>query len=156
LFGQSNIIVDGEGYPRICDYGLAFIIDPSEFPSIKTAGACRWDAPEIVNPPDTMSLDDSLALFTTESDVYAFAMTILEVIIDLWPLNIEMLTNINLCRYSQGKSHSTRRGTIAQLYSLSLTGVVLNSHRVWRSGKTSWSLFVIVGMKNPAGGLHLG
>lgn len=75
----SNIIVDGEGYPRICDYGLAFIIDPSEFPSIKTAGACRWDAPEIVNPPDTMSLDDSLALFTTESDVYAFAMTVLEV-----------------------------------------------------------------------------
>ena len=42
-----------------------------------------------------MSLDDSLALFTTESDVYAFSMTVLEVIIDLWPLDIEMLINTN-------------------------------------------------------------
>jgi hypothetical protein len=82
LFGQSNIIVDGEGYPRICDYGLAFIIDTSEFISIKTAGPCRWYASEIMNPPDAISLDDSLALFTTESDVYAFGMTVLEVIID--------------------------------------------------------------------------
>ena len=89
-----------------------------------------------MNPPDTMSLDDSLVLFTTESDVYAFAMTVLEVIIDLLPLDIEMLTNTNLCRYSRGKSHSTRRGMIALLYSLSLTGVVLNSRRVWMSGKT--------------------
>jgi serine/threonine protein kinase len=153
LFGQSNIIVDGGGCPRLCDYGLASIIDPSEFISVKTAGPCRWSAPEIMNPPDTISLD---ALFTTESNVYAFGMTVLEVIIDFWPLDIEMLINTNLCRYSQDKSHSTRRGMIAPLYSPSLTGVVLNSHRVWMSGKTFGSLFVIVGMKSPVGGLHPG
>ena len=77
---QSNVLIDGDGNPRICDYGLAFIIEPSEFTSIKTAGACRWTAPEIMNPPEeTTSTNDSLALFTRESDVYAFAMTVIEV-----------------------------------------------------------------------------
>jgi len=73
----SNILVDADGNPRICDYGLAFIIEPSEFTSIKTAGACRWTAPEIMNPPhDAKSAN---ALFTIESDIYSFAMTVLEV-----------------------------------------------------------------------------
>jgi serine/threonine protein kinase len=76
----SNVLIDGDGNPRICDYGLAFIIEPSEFTSIKTAGACRWTAPEIMNPPeDTTSTNDALALFTKESDVYAFAMTVIEI-----------------------------------------------------------------------------
>jgi len=76
----SNILIDDDGRPRICDYGLAFIIEPSDFTSIKTAGACRWTAPEIMNPPeDTVYADDSLALFTEQSDIYAFAMTILEI-----------------------------------------------------------------------------
>jgi serine/threonine protein kinase len=79
-FQQSNILIDEGKRPRICDYGLAFIIEPSEFTSIKTAGACRWTAPEIMNPPeDTVYADDSVALFTRESDVYAFSMTVIEV-----------------------------------------------------------------------------
>jgi len=76
----SNVLMDSGEHPRICDYGLAFIIEPSEFTSIKTAGACRWTAPEIMNPPEDIAYaDDSLALFTTESDVYAFAMTVIEI-----------------------------------------------------------------------------
>jgi len=76
----SNVLMDGEEHPRICDYGLAFIIEPSEFTSIKTAGACRWTAPEIMNPPeDATSTNEPLALFTKESDVYALAMTVLEI-----------------------------------------------------------------------------
>jgi serine/threonine protein kinase len=72
-------LVDADERPRICDYGLASIIEPSEFTSIKTAGACRWTAPEIMNPPeDASSASHSLALFTKESDVYAFGMTTLE------------------------------------------------------------------------------
>ena len=83
IFEQSSVIIDGDGCPRICDYGLAFIIEPSEFMSIKTAGACRWTAPEIMNPPeDDVYVNDSIALFTKESDVYAFGMTVLEVILD--------------------------------------------------------------------------
>jgi len=76
----SNVLVDDGGHPRICDIGLAFIIEPSEFTSIKTAGACRWTSPEIMNPPeDAEPTNDSAALFTKESDIYAFGMTILEI-----------------------------------------------------------------------------
>jgi hypothetical protein len=92
MFGQSNVIINGDGYPRICDYGLAFIIEPSEFTSINTAGACRWTAPEIMDPPEAViSANDSVALFTKESDIYAFGMTALEVILD--PM-------VSRCRYA--------------------------------------------------------
>ena len=83
IFGQSNVIIDSNGYSRICDYGLAVIMEPSEFTSIKTTGACRWTAPDIMDPPeDVVSANHSTTLFTTESDVYAFGMTVLEVILD--------------------------------------------------------------------------
>jgi serine/threonine protein kinase len=52
----ANVLVDHNDRPRICDYGLAFIIEPSEFTSIKTAGACRWTAPEIMNPAENAQL----------------------------------------------------------------------------------------------------
>jgi hypothetical protein len=42
-----------------------------------------------MNPPEDASANDSLALFTTESDIYAFGMTVLEVntfLRDLWTL----------------------------------------------------------------------
>jgi serine/threonine protein kinase len=72
--------MDEDGHPRIYDFGLAFIIEPSNFTSIKTAGACRWQAPEILSPPEgNTNGDDSLALFTKESDIYAFAMILIEV-----------------------------------------------------------------------------
>lgn len=79
LLFQANVLVDDDGNARISDYGLAFIIEPSEFTSIKTAGACRWTAPEIMNPPEDDAANESPALFTKESDVYAFAMVVIEV-----------------------------------------------------------------------------
>jgi len=78
----ANILVDQDGCARICDYGLAFIIEPSEFTSIKTAGACRWTAPEIMNPAESAqnaNAADALPLFTKSSDIYAFGMTMLEI-----------------------------------------------------------------------------
>jgi hypothetical protein len=72
--------MDQDKRPRIWDYGCTFVIQPSEFTSIKTAGACRWTAPEVMNPTeDAASTNDPLSLFTKESDVYAFGMTVLEV-----------------------------------------------------------------------------
>jgi len=80
----ANVLVDSDNCARICDYGLAFIIEPSEFTSVKTAGACRWTAPEIMNPvegPQDAHANDSESppLFTEKSDIYAFGMTILEI-----------------------------------------------------------------------------
>jgi len=53
----SNILFDEDENPCICDCGLAFIIEPSEFTSIKTAGPCRWIVPEIMNPPESATCD---------------------------------------------------------------------------------------------------
>jgi len=62
------------------DYGLAFIIHSSDFTSTKTAGTCRWTAPEVINlPDDELELNDPPPLFTMASDIYAFAMTVIEV-----------------------------------------------------------------------------
>lgn len=83
----SNILVDADERPRICDCGLAFIIEPSEFTSIKTAGPCRWTAPEIMSPPEDATSVNSTALFTEESDIYAFGMTTLEIFTGQIPFN---------------------------------------------------------------------
>jgi len=73
----ANVLMDDKEHPRICDCGLTFIIEPSEFTSVKTAGACRWTAPELMDPSEAAQ-NDPHALFTAESDVYAFAMLVIE------------------------------------------------------------------------------
>lgn len=70
------------GSARICDYGLAFITELPEFTPVKTARACRWTAPEIMNLVENVrnaSASGSPPLFTDKSDIYAFGMTTLEV-----------------------------------------------------------------------------
>ena len=52
-------------------------MDSSEFTSIKTAGTCRWTAPEIMNPPNNG--DATLPQFTAKSDIFSYAMTVFEV-----------------------------------------------------------------------------
>ncbi|KAF7967119.1 hypothetical protein HWV62_35748 [Athelia sp. TMB] len=75
---MANVLMDSEDRPRICDCGLTSIIEPSEFTSVKTAGACRWTAPELMIPSETME-EDPTTLFNTATDIYAFAMLILEI-----------------------------------------------------------------------------
>jgi serine/threonine protein kinase len=86
----ANVLVDHDGCARICDYGLAFIIEPSEFTSIKTAGACRWTAPEIMSPAENTQVtngNDPAPLFTKKSDIYAFGMTMLEIFTGKMPFS---------------------------------------------------------------------
>ncbi|KDQ57963.1 hypothetical protein JAAARDRAFT_69304 [Jaapia argillacea MUCL 33604] len=71
----ANILVDDSEKPRICDFGLLPIIEQSKLSSAKTAGNCRWMAPEIMNPPD----EEESPPFTKASDIYAFSMTTLEI-----------------------------------------------------------------------------
>jgi len=86
----ANILINGECRPVLCDYGLAFIIVGSEFTSVKTAGTCRWASPEVMNPPELSNLseddmeeykdtNDPVVFFTEASDIYAFAMLMIEV-----------------------------------------------------------------------------
>jgi len=111
-----------------------------------------------MNPPEgPVSADGSLALFTTESDIYAFAMTVLEVTTSfMGPLDAKILTNIYVYRSSQEKFHFTRRSTTVPSYILSLMVVDLKSHRSWMGAKTSRSSSMLVGMRSLANGLHPG
>ena len=61
----------------MADYGLTFVIGQSDFTTSKIAGPARWTAPEILDPPDE---DDVISSpYSTKSDVFAFAMTVVEV-----------------------------------------------------------------------------
>lgn len=73
------MLIDGRGQAVLSDYGLAFIIESSDFTSVKTAGTCRWTAPEIMSPPEDDSHTETPFLFTLSSDIFSFAMTSIEV-----------------------------------------------------------------------------
>jgi len=70
---QSNILIDGSGFARITDFGLATVtknLDSVRSASDYQGQAARWTAPEI--------LKDNGA-FTTAVDVFSFAMVMIEV-----------------------------------------------------------------------------
>jgi len=81
----TNILVDDTGCARICDYGLAFITEPSEFTSAKTARACRWTAPETISLRE--NTQDADSLFTKKSDIYSYGMTMLEIFTGMIPFS---------------------------------------------------------------------
>ncbi|KII90406.1 hypothetical protein PLICRDRAFT_52144 [Plicaturopsis crispa FD-325 SS-3] len=85
----ANIFVDNDGNAKLADYGLAFIINASDFTSVKTAGNCRWAAPEIMNPLDDAddNDNDAGAPFTVQSDIFAFAMTVIEIFTEAVPFS---------------------------------------------------------------------
>ncbi|KAK2465006.1 hypothetical protein APHAL10511_003082 [Amanita phalloides] len=73
----ANIFVDNAKRAKIADFELVYIIDTQEFTSYKPAGSARWIAPEIMT-----DADDELyggPKYTNASDIFAFAMIIIEV-----------------------------------------------------------------------------
>jgi serine/threonine protein kinase len=75
----SNVLVGEDGQAVLSDFGLSFIIQSSDFTSVKTAGTCRWTAPEIMNPPEETPPDAPSVPYSLPGDIYAFAMTTLEI-----------------------------------------------------------------------------
>jgi len=73
----ANILVDDKGQPVIADFGLTFVIDHGEFTTNKIAGPARWTAPEILDPPE--GYDDEPP-YSFQSDIFAFAMTVVEIL----------------------------------------------------------------------------
>lgn len=59
----------------MADFGLVQILDSVDFSTASIAGPVRWLAPEIMKSEDPAGA----AVYTQESDVYAFAMTVIEV-----------------------------------------------------------------------------
>ncbi|KAG9041543.1 hypothetical protein FS837_012098 [Tulasnella sp. UAMH 9824] len=65
----SNILIDGDGLSRLCDFGLSKLASSRTSTAMRGAGTFRWQSPELWN-----NVSKSF-----ESDVYAFGMTITEV-----------------------------------------------------------------------------
>ena len=80
-FMKANILIDGHGHARLADFGLLTIVSDSTnsttTSSSNSAGTTRWMSPELLNP-EQFGLKDSRR--TKESDCYALAMVILEVL----------------------------------------------------------------------------
>ncbi|TFK22504.1 kinase-like protein [Coprinopsis marcescibilis] len=73
----ANVFLDA-GRCVLADFGLVFLIDASEFTSVKTAGSSRWTAPEIMDPK-AANEHDPYHDFSTASDAFSLAMIIIEI-----------------------------------------------------------------------------
>ena len=87
-YNKANILVDSRGSARLADFGLAIIIDESAVGSTtggrELRGTIRWMAPELLHPEEYGFSDDwQRRLPSTGTDIYALAMTILEVCISV-------------------------------------------------------------------------
>lgn len=76
---QANILVNDKLEASISDFGLARIPMQSGFTTKAAGGTYRWLAHELVFPDDDDSDEEPVLQATTATDVWAFAMTILEV-----------------------------------------------------------------------------
>ena len=84
---QANVLISDKGIPQLSDFGLSLIVndllqdDPdllsTETSTANQGGALRWLAPELLGLPDSPAYK-----LTKQTDIYSFAMTIIEV---LWP-----------------------------------------------------------------------
>lgn len=75
---QANVFVNNEKRAVIADYELGQVIEyRKNFTTIKPAGPTRWTAPELTS--HTGDDEDDGPHFTAATDIFAFAMTVIEV-----------------------------------------------------------------------------
>ncbi|TFK54290.1 kinase-like protein [Heliocybe sulcata] len=70
----NNVLVSDGGQPLITDFGRSKILDKEGFTHTIAAISTRYTAPEVLVPEG----DNEIPVVTKSSDVYSFAMTILE------------------------------------------------------------------------------
>ncbi|KAF9012562.1 kinase-like domain-containing protein [Cyathus striatus] len=76
----SNILVNDTSQPCLTDFGLARILETSGFTTKSVGGTCRWMAYELLAPTEGEDDDNYVPPLTKASDVWAFGMTMLEVL----------------------------------------------------------------------------
>jgi len=116
----NNVLIDYNGRAVLSDFGLAFIINSSDFTSVKTAGTCRWTAPEIMNPPEDSPPDTPSVPYSLPGDIYALAMTILEIYTGKPPFHEKKNDSAVIFMVIEGKRPDlpidiTKRNTLKQL-----------------------------------------
>ncbi|KIM75337.1 hypothetical protein PILCRDRAFT_827432 [Piloderma croceum F 1598] len=70
----SNVFVDDTGNACLTDISMAKVSFPSDWSQANGTGSARWMAPELIDPKED---DDA---YPSQTDVYSFGMTILEII----------------------------------------------------------------------------
>ncbi|KAF8633261.1 hypothetical protein AX17_004437 [Amanita inopinata Kibby_2008] len=73
----SNVLINDRNEACLSDFGLGRILDSSGFTTKNVAGTCRWMAREMLDGEDDT---DAPVYRTTETDIWAFGMTILEIL----------------------------------------------------------------------------
>ncbi|TFK19507.1 kinase-like protein [Coprinopsis marcescibilis] len=76
----ASIFLDAGRYV-FADFGPVFLIDASEFTTVKMAGSLRWirTAPEIMDPK-AVNKHDPYCDFSTASDAFSLTMIIIEIL----------------------------------------------------------------------------
>ncbi|TFK47968.1 kinase-like protein, partial [Heliocybe sulcata] len=72
----TKVLVDPGGHARLTEIGLGPVLVNHAFTTVNMAGVARWQAPEVILDAE----DDPNGPYTKASDVYAFAMLIVEMI----------------------------------------------------------------------------
>jgi serine/threonine protein kinase len=67
---QANVLVDKRGVACICDFGISRIVGRQGF-TTRSQGTTPYKAPELLADPKRST--------TTQSDIYSFALLVLEV-----------------------------------------------------------------------------
>ncbi|KAF8629574.1 hypothetical protein AX15_003384 [Amanita polypyramis BW_CC] len=78
----SNILIDDSGKACLSDFGLGRLVEARGFTTKHVGGTCRWMAYELVCDDG-----DELVKLTTQSDIWAFGMTILEILTGKLPFS---------------------------------------------------------------------
>jgi serine/threonine protein kinase len=77
---QQNVLVDKRGVPHICDFGISKILNRRGF-TTSSVGTAPYMAPELFLVIDGPAQEQSPST-TQSSDVYSFALLVLEVRLD--------------------------------------------------------------------------
>ncbi|KAF9789191.1 kinase-like domain-containing protein [Thelephora terrestris] len=102
-----NILFDNTGVPKITDFGVSSItlnIHTNNASTPNSGFSMRWTAPEILEPPNNDPIRPTKA-----SDVYAFAMVVIEIFTGKHPFPEESDQNVYLM-VTKGKRPSKPAG----------------------------------------------
>lgn len=82
----ANILIDDNGQVKVADFGLSRILKTSGFTTKTASGTLRWMALELYETSEGEE-EESAPRVTMEADVWALAMTIVEVRLSHSPIS---------------------------------------------------------------------